>query len=65
MNEEARTVYREALRERVSVLVMKAIKVYESSLQMARRVGEQNEWVVKTSQQLERMKALYLATLDT
>ena len=64
LDESQRTVYREELRDRVSVLVMKAIKVYESSLQMARRVGEQNEWVKKTTQQLERMKTLYLATIE-
>ena len=65
LTEEAETVYREGVRERVSVLVMKAIKVYESSLQMARRVGEKNEWVDKTTRQLERMKNLYLTTVDS
>ncbi|MEM7678013.1 MAG: tetratricopeptide repeat protein [Myxococcota bacterium] len=39
LKDDARSVYRDELRDRVSVLVMKAIKVYESSLQMARRVG--------------------------
>ncbi len=65
LGDDARSVYREEVRDRVSVLVMKAIKVYESSLQMARRVGEKNEWVDKTTEQLERMKTLYLATLDS
>ena len=65
LSEEAKAVYQATLKDRVSVLVMKAIKVYESSLQMARRVGERNEWVDKTTRQLERMKTLYLATLDS
>ena len=64
LDDDARTIYREEVRDRVSVLVVKAIKVYETSLQMARRVGERNEWVEKTQQQLERMKTLYLASLD-
>ncbi len=64
LSESEQEVYRAELRDRVSVLVMKAIEVYESSLQMARRVGEQNEWVDKTNQQLERMKTLYLETLE-
>lgn len=55
-------VYREELRNRVSVLVKKAIQVYEMNREMAERVGEQNEWVEKTSVALERMKRLYLAT---
>ena len=65
LSDDAQTVYRDELRDRVSVLVVKAIKVYESSLQMARRVGENNEWVDKTTKQLERMKTLYLASLES
>ncbi|MEO1227826.1 MAG: tetratricopeptide repeat protein [Myxococcota bacterium] len=57
-------VYREELRERVGVLVKKAIRVYEMNREMAERVGEQNEWVEKTSLALERMKRLYLANVS-
>ena len=64
LTEEQRIFYREELKKRVSVLVMKAIKVYETSLAMARRVGEDNDWVEKTSASLERMKSLYIAELD-
>lgn len=64
LTEEQQVDYQEALKKRVSVLVMKAIKVYETSLAMARRVGEDNEWVEKTSASLERMKSLYMAELD-
>lgn len=62
--EDAKSVYLEEVRDRISVLIMKAIKVYETSLQMARRVGEENEWVDKTTRQLERMKSLYLSGLE-
>lgn len=54
-------VYREELRDRVAVLVKKAIRVYEANREMAERVGEENEWVEKTSAALERMKELYLS----
>lgn len=64
LDEEAKNVYLEELRKRVSVLVVKAIKVYEQSLQMAQRVGEKNEWVDQTTKSLERMKMLYLAELE-
>lgn len=58
-------VYKEELRDRVSVLVKKAIRVYEANREMAERVGERNEWVEKTSVALERMKKLYLATAES
>ncbi|MCA9549775.1 MAG: tetratricopeptide repeat protein [Myxococcales bacterium] len=64
LSEEQQGVYREELKKRVEVLVTKAIKVYEMSLEMAERIGQKNEWVDKTSKSLERMKQLYLARLD-
>jgi len=63
---EARRVYVEEVQKKVSVLVVKAIKVYEMSLEMAERVGESNEWVERTNRSLERMKTLYRSEmLDT
>lgn len=60
----AAEIYREELRKRVSVLVKKAIRVYEMNREMAERIGEQNEWVERTSLALERMKKLYLETAE-
>lgn len=65
LTEEQREIYRHEVKERVRVLVMKAMKVYQMSLEMAERVGQKNEWVDKTTASLERMKALYLAQMDT
>lgn len=62
LEEGAAELYREELRAKVSVLVRKAIRVYEANREMAERVGEANEWVEKTSAALERMKELYLST---
>lgn len=59
LDEEARTFYKAELRRRLGVLVKKAIEVYERSLQMAERVGEDNEWVSRTNTSLERMRRLY------
>jgi tetratricopeptide (TPR) repeat protein len=61
--ESAKPVYDELLREKIGVLVTKAIEVYERSLEMATRVGEKNEWVDKTSKSLEKMRSLALAAM--
>ncbi len=63
LDSDSQELYSKELRKRVSVLVLKAIQVYERSLQMAQRVGEKNEWVEKTSESLERMKTLYLEAM--
>jgi tetratricopeptide (TPR) repeat protein len=64
LSDEGKKFYLDELRKKVSVLVMKAIAVYERSLEMAQRVGEENEWVKRTTESLERMKSLALAQLD-
>jgi tetratricopeptide (TPR) repeat protein len=63
LDDEATSVYQAELRERIRVLVTKAIRVYEQSLQMAQRVGADNQWVAQTEAALSRMKSLYLETL--
>jgi TolA-binding protein len=60
VSDEVREVYLFELQKRVSVLVRKAIMVYERSLNMAHRVGESNEWVERTEKALNRMKDLAL-----
>ncbi len=63
LDEESAQYYRQQVWERVSVLVVKAIKIYEQSLQMAERTGQDNEWVQRASKSLDRMKHLYLESL--
>lgn len=60
LSEDGKEYYRGEVRKKVGVLVSKAIKIYEQSLEMAVRVGEKNEWVDRTSKSLERMKSLYM-----
>ncbi|MCC7385329.1 MAG: tetratricopeptide repeat protein [Deltaproteobacteria bacterium] len=63
VSDTAEPFYAEALKDRIGVLVDKAIQVYERSLEMAQRVGEKNEWVERTARALERMKTLALAAI--
>ncbi len=60
---DAKPYYDELLKEKIGVLVTKAIQVYERSLEMAERVGEKNEWVERTAKSLERMKLLALEAI--
>jgi tetratricopeptide (TPR) repeat protein len=64
LGEEAGQYYMRELRQRLGVLVSKAVKIYERSLQMAERVGEKNDWVDRTAQALDRMKNLALESLE-
>jgi hypothetical protein len=60
LDAEQAEIYREELRQRVRVLLTKAIDVYEQTLEAAERIGSHNTFVDKTRQSLEKMKALLL-----
>ena len=62
-DDEAKEYYRKEVRQRIAVLVSKAVQIYERSLDMAERVGEKNEWVERTARSLERMKTLALESI--
>jgi tetratricopeptide (TPR) repeat protein len=51
-------VYRSELRERVRVLLGKAIRLYEDTLSTALRVGARSDYVERARQSLDRVKKL-------
>ncbi len=60
LNQDEVEVYREELRNRIRVLVTKAIDAYEQTLATAERVGATNPFVQQTRTELDRMKNLLL-----
>ncbi len=60
LSEEQHQVYFEELLKKIAVLIRKAIKIYERSIDMAKRVGVQNEWVQKTEENLRMLEKVYL-----
>ena len=55
---EAREVYLEEVRKQVKTLLQKAISIHEKNLLMAERIGEKNEWVRRSNEQMEQLKKL-------
>ncbi len=53
-------VYREELKKKVRVLIEKAMKIYEQTLATAERVNAQSDYVRKTHEALERMRAMLI-----
>jgi hypothetical protein len=54
-------VYRQELRNKIRVLITKAINIYEGTLEAAERIGAQNAFVARTRESLNKMKELLLA----
>ncbi|MCU1281579.1 MAG: domain protein, putative component of TonB system [bacterium] len=55
---EARDVYLEEVRKQVKTLLQKAISIHEKNVLMAERVGEKNQWVQRSNEQMEQLKKL-------
>jgi tetratricopeptide (TPR) repeat protein len=56
LDDEGAAAYREALRERLRVLVAKAIQAYQETLAVARRAGVESDFVPRVEAGLERMR---------
>jgi TolA-binding protein len=55
---EAKQVYTEELRKTIEPLLKKAIHAHELTQQVAERNGIDNEWVRKSNEQMEQLRAL-------
>ena len=55
---EARDVYLEEVRKQVKTLLQKAVNIHEKNVLMAERIGEKNEWVRRSNEQMEQLKKL-------
>ncbi len=61
LDEDQQALYRSELRERVRALLGKALRIYEQTLDTARKTAATNEYVDKARAALERVRALLLA----
>ncbi len=57
---EARDVYLEEVRKQVKTLLQKAVTIHEKNVLMGERLGEKNEWVRRSNEQMEQLKKLLL-----
>jgi hypothetical protein len=55
---EAREVYQEQLKKKVKTLLYKAVAFHERNVLMAERAGEKNDWVKRSTDQLEELRRL-------
>ena len=55
---EAREVYLEEVRKKVRTLLVKAVAFHEKNVLMAERVGETNDWVKRSNEQLAELRQL-------
>lgn len=65
LSDDQKRMFKELMREKVLILLEKAVKIWQATAEMATRTGEQNLWVEKTRQSLERVRTFVLTEHDT
>ena len=55
---EAREIYQAQVRKKVRNLLVKAVSFHEKNLLMAERTGEKNDWVKRSTAQLDELRQL-------
>lgn len=65
LTKEQVKVYNEEVRTKVSVLLRKAVKIYEEACAMAQRTGLKSTWIERMQDSLDRIKKLYLVDISS
>lgn len=61
LTDSQQAMFRELLREKVLILLEKAVVVWQATTEMAVRTGEENLWIEKTKASLERVRQFVLS----
>jgi tetratricopeptide (TPR) repeat protein len=64
LTEAQQRIFKELLRDKVLILLEKAVNIWQNTAEMATRTGEENLWVEKTRKSLERVRTFVLAKSD-
>jgi tetratricopeptide (TPR) repeat protein len=65
LTHEQVAMYNQEVRNKVSVLLRKAVKIYEEACAMAQRTGLKSSWIERMQESLERIKKLYLVDISS
>ena len=60
LDDDQVALYNEEVRRKVIVLLKKAIRIYEKSLKLGKRMHSNQSWLEQLEVALSRMKSLYL-----
>lgn len=60
LSDAQKQMFQELMREKVLILLEKAVKIWQATAEMATRTGEDNLWVEKTQKSLERVRSFVL-----
>jgi len=60
LTDEQREIYREELKKKISILITKAVRVYEATIDVGKRTGMDSKWISYAKEHIEKLKNLFL-----
>lgn len=64
LSDEEKTVYKEVLAQKTAVLLRKALKVFEMTLELAARTRSDNQWTRAAREQMKKVEARVLTLFE-
>jgi len=60
LTDEQKEIYKEELKKKISVLITKAIRVYEATIDVGKRTGMDSKWIEYAKVHMEKLKNLFI-----
>lgn len=60
LTDEQKEIYKEELKKKIAVLITKAIRVYEATIDVGKRTGVDTKWISYAKEHMEKLKELFI-----
>ncbi len=60
LTDEQKEIYKEELKNKISVLITKAVRVYEATIDVGKRTGMDSKWIGYAKEHMEKLKNLFI-----
>ncbi|MCX7958541.1 MAG: tetratricopeptide repeat protein [Deltaproteobacteria bacterium] len=60
LTDEQKEIYKEELKKKIAVLITKAVRVYEATIDVGKRTGMDSKWISYAKEHMEKLKELFI-----
>ncbi len=60
LTDEQKEIYKEELKKKISVLITKAVRVYEATIDVGKRTGLDSRWIEYAKEHMDKLKNIFI-----
>ncbi len=60
LTDEQKEIYKEELKKKIAVLITKAVRVYEATIDVGKRTGMDSKWITYAKEHMDKLKELFI-----